>query len=162
MKKILAIAVIAIVILFSYLSWEEMRKPKTLNEILSAHFTVKDQKKAEELLDQVERMDVYIERMGSNTVEERTSGEQVIEISGDLIGQSEYFQDIVFWKGAYPSEITLDNGKSVIARVSCYGNFFAVSGINGYFVIQESDRNEWEEAMGIEEVILQLPTDETQ
>ncbi len=159
-KKILALAVVAVIILLAYLSWDSMREPKTLNEILGVQFSEKDQKKAEELLDQMGKMDVYIERMDSNTVWGRTPEEKVKEIPGDLIGRARYVQDFTLWKGAYPSEITLTNGRTVTARVSCYGNFFAINGISGYFQIQESDWKEWEDAMGIEEVT--LPTIETQ
>lgn len=81
---------------------------------------------------------ISINRQDSNT----------IVIDKNIISKAVYKADVVLWKGFDMGTAKLANGDEVEVKVSNYGSFFSVSGIKGYYVLEEEYREQWDNLLG--------------
>jgi hypothetical protein len=64
-----------------------------------------------------------------------------------LFPKAKYKPEFVLWKGDKLGMAKLKNGDEIKIRISFYGSFFAIVGIEGYYVFDDDIQNQWEKAI---------------
>lgn len=128
-RKWLVAAVVLAVSLLSYAEFTERRSRAAQHELSL-------------LLPKIEAITIYDlshgESFDSQALALATSAPFSRDVFMRAAGAAKHHGGITIWKGSSLAVLTLQDGTQRHARFSYYGNFFALDGIPGRFVIPES------------------------
>lgn len=165
-KFILLIAcIVLIVVSGGYAFYKYVILPELANNIVNFLNPVVEETeilRAEKILSEIESLTIY---STSTYTWNDSEGKEIIninEISDDIdryeidkqtinkiFSKVLYKPEHVLWKGDKLGIAKLVDGSEVKIRISYYGGFFSIIGIEGYYLIDDSLRQEWDDIIRI-------------
>lgn len=64
-----------------------------------------------------------------------------------ILKKSKFINETVLWKGDNLGILTTNDNKSILIKISYYGDFFSVVGEKGYYVFDGEEKENWSEML---------------